>query len=90
MPEPNMEKYIKGQFSLTPEEVEKAKKVGNLSEQKEKMEEATEQLRKKGGIIELSEEEEKNAVVEGKKALRELNKRFRKDQPGKAELRQKK
>ncbi len=47
MKESNMEKYIYGQFSLTPEEKEKAKKEGRLEEKEEKMRKATKRLREK-------------------------------------------
>lgn len=47
MPEPNIEKFMAGQFSLTPEEAEKAKKEGKLKEEQEKMKKATGRLRAK-------------------------------------------
>ncbi len=42
-----MEKFICGQFSLTPKEKEKAKKEGRLEEKEEKMRKATKNLREK-------------------------------------------
>ncbi|PIQ69387.1 MAG: hypothetical protein COY22_01410 [Candidatus Tagabacteria bacterium CG_4_10_14_0_2_um_filter_40_13] len=47
MPESNMEKFIYGQFSLTPKEREKAEKEGKLKEKEEKMNKATKRLREK-------------------------------------------
>jgi hypothetical protein len=47
MPEPNIEKYIEGQHSLTPEEREKAEKEGKLQEMEEKMRNATKAKREK-------------------------------------------
>ena len=42
-----MEKFIYGQFSLTPKEREKAEKEGKLKEKEEKMNKATKRLREK-------------------------------------------
>ncbi len=47
MAEPNTEKFFHGQFSLTPEEIENAKKEGNLPEMEEKMKQATKHRREK-------------------------------------------
>ena len=47
MPESNMEKFIYGQFSLTPKEKEKAEKKGKLKEKEKKMNKATKRLREK-------------------------------------------
>lgn len=44
---PNMEKFFQGQYSLTPEEIEKAKMEGKLDEKQKKMEKATKSLRTK-------------------------------------------
>jgi len=77
---PDLSKYVKGQFSLTPEEIEKAKKRGDLAKQQQKMREATETVRKEG-VLEITEEEEKKAEQDMKDALRKIAEKFRKDLP---------
>ncbi|MFH0852216.1 MAG: hypothetical protein V1845_01240 [bacterium] len=77
---PDLSKYTKGQFSLTPEEIEKAKKQGDLPKQQQKMREATEAVQKEG-VVEITPEEEEKSEQEMKAALREIDKKFRKDLP---------
>jgi len=45
MEQPNIEKYIHGQYSLTEEEKKKAKERGDLAEQEKEMKKATGRLR---------------------------------------------
>ena len=66
MSESNMEKFICGQFSLTPEEREKAKKEGRLEEKEEKMRKATKSLRGK-----QAERAEKTLEKAARKALKD-------------------
>lgn len=61
-----MEKFIYGQFSLTPEEKEKAKKEGRLKEEENKMKKATKCLREK-----QAERAEKTLEKTARKALKD-------------------
>ncbi|MFA5098626.1 MAG: hypothetical protein WC461_00185 [Candidatus Paceibacterota bacterium] len=63
-----VEKFKYGQFSLTPEEIEEAKKKGNLAEQEAKMNIATETLR----------------VAQSEEAIRELENQAKEESQEKA------
>jgi hypothetical protein len=62
----NLEKFKYGQFSLAPEEKEKAEKEGRLGELEEKMKKATGRLREKQAekAVESLEEELKKTLEE--------------------------